>query len=215
MESRCRSRRCGCLAFPPAVFANHRAHSRWRKADLQNSPGERLAAGLRKRGLQAESRTVEAEDCPVSVTLQEHAIEAGAEMLVMGGYGHSGSENSSSVARQKAFYRSSLAHPAVSLISFPQWTLSIRQVHNRGEIVGFPNQGRRISFVSETSALSRSPVRWPEGELTSARIGKRPSASGCTFHGNTRAVPIVQSSLSWYLRRAQSRPTDVSCQRVL
>jgi nucleotide-binding universal stress UspA family protein len=51
--------------------------------------GERLAGSLRKRGLLAEAVAIRAEDCPISVTLQEHAIRSGATLLVMGGYGHS------------------------------------------------------------------------------------------------------------------------------
>lgn len=51
--------------------------------------GERLAGSLRKRGLLAEAVAIRAEDCPISVTLQEHATERGATLLVMGGYGHS------------------------------------------------------------------------------------------------------------------------------
>jgi nucleotide-binding universal stress UspA family protein len=51
--------------------------------------GERLAAGLRKRGLAAEGFALKGADCPIGVTLQESAIERGAKLLVMGGYGHS------------------------------------------------------------------------------------------------------------------------------
>lgn len=51
--------------------------------------GARLATGLRERGFAAETLTVEAEDCPIAETLQERAVEAGADLLVMGGYGHS------------------------------------------------------------------------------------------------------------------------------
>jgi nucleotide-binding universal stress UspA family protein len=51
--------------------------------------GEHLTEGLRKRGLQAEAIRVEAGDVPVGVTLQEQAIQRGASLLVMGGYGHS------------------------------------------------------------------------------------------------------------------------------
>ncbi|MBE1202793.1 universal stress protein [Aminobacter carboxidus] len=50
---------------------------------------ERLAALLRKRGLNADALDIKAEDCPIAVTLQERAIELGADLLVMGGYGHS------------------------------------------------------------------------------------------------------------------------------
>jgi nucleotide-binding universal stress UspA family protein len=53
------------------------------------SPGRRLADGLGERGFLAEALTAEAEDCPVAVTLQERAIATGADLLVMGGYGHS------------------------------------------------------------------------------------------------------------------------------
>ena len=50
---------------------------------------ERLAVGLKKRGLVAEAISINAEDCPIGVSLQEKAIERGAKLLVMGGYGHS------------------------------------------------------------------------------------------------------------------------------
>jgi nucleotide-binding universal stress UspA family protein len=50
---------------------------------------ERLAVGLKNRGLVAEGISIRAEDCPIGVSLQEHAIERGAKLLVMGGYGHS------------------------------------------------------------------------------------------------------------------------------
>ena len=56
---------------------------------LDEESGERLVAGLHKRGLVADLRSIKAEDCEIGVTLQEHAIEAGADLLVMGGYGHS------------------------------------------------------------------------------------------------------------------------------
>lgn len=51
--------------------------------------GEHLAEGLRERGLQAGAIRVEAGEAPVGVTLQEQAIQLGAGLLVMGGYGHS------------------------------------------------------------------------------------------------------------------------------
>lgn len=51
--------------------------------------GARLAAGLGERGFAAEALTIDAEDVAVAVTLQERAIAAGADLLVMGGYGHS------------------------------------------------------------------------------------------------------------------------------
>ena len=55
----------------------------------EKDPGERLAEGLRRRGLPAETAALRTEDCPISVTLQQRAIERGCNLLVMGGYGHS------------------------------------------------------------------------------------------------------------------------------
>lgn len=55
----------------------------------EKDPGERLAAALRERGLNAEAVSTEAEDCPIDETLQQVAIERGCKLLVMGGYGHS------------------------------------------------------------------------------------------------------------------------------
>lgn len=51
--------------------------------------GERLAVSLRRRGLNADFAAINAEDCPIAVTLQDQAIERGADLLVMGAYGHS------------------------------------------------------------------------------------------------------------------------------
>lgn len=51
--------------------------------------GERLTAMLRRRGHSAEAVPVNAEDCPIAESLQQTAIEHGAGLLVMGGYGHS------------------------------------------------------------------------------------------------------------------------------
>jgi nucleotide-binding universal stress UspA family protein len=51
--------------------------------------GERLAAKLKRRGMAAEAISIAAEDCPIGETLQAHALNAGAGLLVMGGYGHS------------------------------------------------------------------------------------------------------------------------------
>jgi nucleotide-binding universal stress UspA family protein len=55
----------------------------------EKDPGARLAGSLQKRGLSAEAVEIGAEDCPISTTLQQRAIELGAALLVMGGYGHS------------------------------------------------------------------------------------------------------------------------------
>lgn len=51
--------------------------------------GERLVDSLGRRGIGAEAISVVAEDCPIGVTLQEHALEHQAGLLVMGAYGHS------------------------------------------------------------------------------------------------------------------------------
>jgi len=51
--------------------------------------GDRLVVALRRRGLEAEAAKVKAEDCAISETLQQGAIERGCNLLVMGAYGHS------------------------------------------------------------------------------------------------------------------------------
>ena len=55
----------------------------------EKDTGERLAKVLRGRGLNAETVAVDAEDRPIAQTLQKTAIGKGAQLLVMGGYGHS------------------------------------------------------------------------------------------------------------------------------
>lgn len=49
----------------------------------------RLAANLRRGGRAVDVAMIPAEDCAISVTLQEHAADRGVDLLVMGGYGHS------------------------------------------------------------------------------------------------------------------------------
>jgi len=56
---------------------------------LEADASERLAEGLRAKGLPAQAVAIRAEDCAIGVTLQDHAIQQGASLLVMGGYGHS------------------------------------------------------------------------------------------------------------------------------
>lgn len=51
--------------------------------------GERLAKSLANAGLKANFSATLAEDCPIAETLQAHAGEVGADVLVMGAYGHS------------------------------------------------------------------------------------------------------------------------------
>ncbi|MBZ9700811.1 MULTISPECIES: universal stress protein [unclassified Mesorhizobium] len=51
--------------------------------------GERLALGLRTRGLAAEAVSIQAGDSSIGTALQEHALKIGGNLLVMGGYGHS------------------------------------------------------------------------------------------------------------------------------
>lgn len=51
--------------------------------------GERLAAGLRRSGVEAESVALRGKGAAVARTLQDGAMERGGGLLVMGGYGHS------------------------------------------------------------------------------------------------------------------------------
>jgi nucleotide-binding universal stress UspA family protein len=51
--------------------------------------GKQLAEKLKRRGLTAEALSITAEDCPIGETLQAYALDMGAGLLVMGGYGHS------------------------------------------------------------------------------------------------------------------------------
>ena len=51
--------------------------------------GDRLADGLRTRGLSVEAASIHAGDVSIAVALQEHALKIGGKLLVMGGYGHS------------------------------------------------------------------------------------------------------------------------------
>ncbi|RVA11954.1 universal stress protein [Mesorhizobium sp. M7A.F.Ca.US.002.01.1.1] len=51
--------------------------------------GQRLALGLRTRGLAAEAVSIQAGDSSIGTALQEHALKIGGNLLVMGGYGHS------------------------------------------------------------------------------------------------------------------------------
>jgi nucleotide-binding universal stress UspA family protein len=54
----------------------------------EDDPGARLAMGLRARGLSAEAHAVLSCGGDIAVTLQENAIQLGATLLVMGGFGH-------------------------------------------------------------------------------------------------------------------------------
>jgi nucleotide-binding universal stress UspA family protein len=49
----------------------------------------RLADSLRDRGLDAEAIVCKRGGRPIGETLQDRAVELGAGLLVMGGYGHS------------------------------------------------------------------------------------------------------------------------------
>ena len=53
------------------------------------SIAERLASSLGKRGFPSEAISIHAEDCPIGISLQEHALKHGADLLVIGAYGHS------------------------------------------------------------------------------------------------------------------------------
>ena len=47
-----------------------------------------LVQGLNARGLSAEAMAFGTEDCPVDVSLQQRALEIGADLMVMGAFGH-------------------------------------------------------------------------------------------------------------------------------
>ena len=51
--------------------------------------GDRLADNLRQAGVKASFSPIRAEDGPIAETLQRHALDLNAQLLVMGGYGHS------------------------------------------------------------------------------------------------------------------------------
>ncbi len=55
----------------------------------EKDAGERLAGMLHERGLEATAVPVNTQDRPIAAALQQTAIEEGARLLVMGGYGHS------------------------------------------------------------------------------------------------------------------------------
>jgi nucleotide-binding universal stress UspA family protein len=59
------------------------------KALDDETAGERLAACLQERGLEARARSVPLQDRPTGLALQEAAIEMEAGLLAMGGFGHS------------------------------------------------------------------------------------------------------------------------------
>jgi nucleotide-binding universal stress UspA family protein len=54
-----------------------------------HQPGHRLAREMKEAGLDAEVVEVTAEGRSVSDTIQDFALDKGADLLVMGGYGHS------------------------------------------------------------------------------------------------------------------------------
>ena len=58
------------------------------KSPQERDAAERLAQGLNAHGLSAEAMAFATEDCPVEVSLQERALEIGADLMVMGAFGH-------------------------------------------------------------------------------------------------------------------------------
>ncbi|RWN52166.1 universal stress protein [Mesorhizobium sp.] len=58
------------------------------KSLRETDAAQRLAQGLNLRGLSAEAMPFVSEDCPVEVSLQERAIEIGADLMIMGAFGH-------------------------------------------------------------------------------------------------------------------------------
>lgn len=56
---------------------------------IDKNIGERLALALKQRGLPAEVLTLTVGGRSIGEALQAHALEFGAQLLVMGGFGHS------------------------------------------------------------------------------------------------------------------------------
>ncbi|GLS29161.1 Nucleotide-binding universal stress protein, UspA family [Mesorhizobium albiziae] len=54
----------------------------------ETNAAERLAQGLNARGLSAEAMPFGTEDGPIEVSLQDRALEIGADLMVMGAFGH-------------------------------------------------------------------------------------------------------------------------------
>lgn len=54
----------------------------------EQDAGERLAQGLRSRGLTAQAMPFRADDSSIAVSLQERAVEIGADLMIMGAFGH-------------------------------------------------------------------------------------------------------------------------------
>lgn len=55
----------------------------------ERDAGELLARAFRERGLDADTVSARSDGGPIAETLQQTALERGAHLLVMGGYGHS------------------------------------------------------------------------------------------------------------------------------
>ena len=58
------------------------------KSLQETDAARRLAQGLCERGLSAEAMAFGTEDCPVEISLQKRALEIGADLMVMGAFGH-------------------------------------------------------------------------------------------------------------------------------
>lgn len=59
------------------------------KALPDDNPGKRLAEYLGRRGIEATVAQVQGRGRPVGETLQAHATEIGADLIIMGGFAHS------------------------------------------------------------------------------------------------------------------------------
>ena len=59
------------------------------KALTEQGIAERLAAMMKERGLDARAQIVSLDGRTIGAALQDTAITAGAELLAMGGFGHS------------------------------------------------------------------------------------------------------------------------------
>jgi nucleotide-binding universal stress UspA family protein len=59
------------------------------KGKSREIPGADIAHHLARHGLKVELREIVAGDLDIANTILSHAADAGSDLIVMGGYGHS------------------------------------------------------------------------------------------------------------------------------
>lgn len=77
----------------------------------EENGAERLAEEMQNVGLESEAVKIRAEDCPISVRLQEHAIERGASLWSWADTGIPASVNSSLEEQPEAYWMTCVCHP--------------------------------------------------------------------------------------------------------